>query len=116
MFPIEFIVFFTLLKKITYNELPILALAAFGTFFAGYHYYLHFMSWVMKNDSIMSFTNCSVGGILPSCTDPAGVVIFGWLTIPFMALVIFVTIMWLSILAMMNRRQAETVTEVHHGI
>ncbi len=96
MFPIEFIVATTLIKKTYGNHLTIGGLSVFGIFFAGYHYYLHFKSWVLGQDV---FSSCSMGGILPSCTDPAGVVIFGWLTIPFMALVIFITIFWLAILA-----------------
>lgn len=96
MFPIEFIVTVTLIKKIYGNHLATGALSVFGIFFAGYHYFLHYKSWVLKEDV---FSSCSVGGILPSCTDPAWVVIFGWLTIPFMALIIFISIFWLSILA-----------------
>lgn len=99
MFPIDIIVLSALANKITKIQKPISVLALFGTFFAGYHYYLHFQSWVLKNENVVSLTPCSVGGILPSCTDPAGVLLFGFLTIPFMALVIFLAILWLCFLA-----------------
>lgn len=103
MFPIEFITISAIIKKSRGVHLAIGLLASFGIFFAGYHYYLHFNTWVMKNNDIMSFTSCGQGGILPSCTDPAGVVIFDFLTIPFMALVIFILILWLVFLA--SRRE-----------
>ncbi len=99
MFPIDFIAISAIRNKIPKIHKPIAILASLGAFFAGYHYYLHFQSWVMKNDNILSFTSCDVGGILPSCTDPAGVVIFDFLTIPFMALCIFILILWMCFLA-----------------
>lgn len=80
-------------------HLAIGLLAGFGTFFAGYHYYLHFTSWVLKDENILNFTSCSQGGILPSCTDSSGVLIFDFITIPFMSLVIFLMILWLVFLA-----------------
>lgn len=47
MFPIEIIVFASIFQKIRGNSLAIGILAAFGIFFAGYHYFLHFKSWVL---------------------------------------------------------------------
>lgn len=99
MFPIDILAISAVTNKIPKIHKPILILAAFGTFFAGYHYWLHFQSWVLKSDNIMSMTSCAQGGILPSCTDPSGVVIFDFLTIPFMALVVFVFILWMGFLA-----------------
>lgn len=96
MFPIEFVVFWSLMRKIRGNEAIIMSLSAFGIFFASYHYYLHFQSWVLKQ---AISTPCEMWGILPSCADPAGVVLWGFLTIPFMALLVFLSIFalaWLS--------------------
>lgn len=108
MFPIEFVVASSLIMKSRGNSLAIFLLAIFGTFFAGYHYFLHFQSWVLKQEWL-SFSNCTMGGILPSCTDPAGVLIFGFLTIPFMALVIFATILWLSFLALRSHSKNKNI-------
>lgn len=57
MFPIEFVVFWSLMRKIRGNEPIIMSLSAFGIFFASYHYYLHFQSWVLKKAII---TPCEV--------------------------------------------------------
>lgn len=99
MFPLELLVLATIIKKIKGNHLAIGFIAGFGTIIASYHYWLHFQSWVLGNDNVTSITSCSAGGILPSCVDPAGVVIFDFLTIPFMALSIFILILWLAFLA-----------------
>lgn len=96
MFPIDVIVLVTLYYQTKTNHVIIGILASFGTFFAGYHYYYHFRGWVLGE---MVSLPCSIWGLLPACTDHSGVLQFGFITIPFMALVIFVTILWLSYLA-----------------
>lgn len=107
MFPLEFIALWSVFRGIRGNHGSILGLAAFGIFFAGYHYYLHFQSWILKNDVVeLGLTSCNTGGILPSCTDPAGVVIWGFLTIPLMALIAFIAIFWLAFLASRTRDMA----------
>lgn len=96
MFPIEFVVFWSLIRQIRGNELIIMSLSVFGIFFASYHYYLHFTSWVLGQ---AISTPCEMGGILPSCADPAGVVLWGFFTIPLMALLVFISIFilaWIS--------------------
>jgi disulfide bond formation protein DsbB len=58
----------------------IAVLAALNLFLAGYHYYYHFQRYVMEN--ILSLP-CS-GGLLPACTE-AGVISFGFVTMPLMS-------------------------------
>ncbi len=96
MFPIDIIVLVSLYYKTKTNHMIIGILSAFGIFFAGYHYYYHFRGWVLGE--IVSLP-CSVGGLLPACTDNNGILQFGFITIPFMALVVFITILWLSYVA-----------------
>jgi disulfide bond formation protein DsbB len=101
MFPIDIIVLVSLYYKTRTNHVIIGILAAFGTFFAGYHYYYHFRGWVLGE--IVSLP-CSVGGLLPACTDNNGILQFGFITIPFMALIVFLTILWLSYVAHQTKK------------
>ena len=95
MFPIDFIVIGTLWSKVKKNEYIIGALALVGGLFAAVHYYFHYQVAVL--DNILSLP-CSSVGIIPSCTETP-VLIWGFITIPLMALVVFVTIVWLAFLA-----------------
>lgn len=96
MFPIDVIVLISLFYGIRKNHIIILILALFGSFFAGYHYYYHFQWWVLWR--IVELP-CTVWGLLPACTDNNWVFVFWFLTIPGMALLIFLTIILLSGLA-----------------
>jgi disulfide bond formation protein DsbB len=96
MFPIDIIVLVSLYYKTRTNHVIMGILSAFGIFFAGYHYYYHFRGWVLGE---MVSLPCSVGGLLPACTDNNGVLQFGFVTIPLMALIVFLTILWLSYIA-----------------
>ena len=96
MFPIDIIVLVSLYYKTRTNHMIIGILSAFGIFFAGYHYYYHFRGWVLGE--IVSLP-CSVGGLLPACTDNNGILQFGFVTIPLMALIVFIAILWLSYVA-----------------
>jgi disulfide bond formation protein DsbB len=58
MFPIDIIVLVSLYYKTRTNHVIIGILAAFGTFFAGYHYYYHFRGWVLGEAVSLP---CSVG-------------------------------------------------------
>ena len=95
MFPIDIVILVALWYKTKHSEVTTGILAAFGTFFAGYHYYYHYQVIVLDNPLAMP---CSSIGILPSCTD-SPVLVFEFITIPLMALVVFVSILWLSFLA-----------------
>jgi disulfide bond formation protein DsbB len=96
LFPIAIIVPVSLYWHIRYNHVLIAIMSALGLFFAGYHYYYHFQAWVLGNFLEMP---CETGGLLTACIDNAGVLNFGFVTIPFMGVVLFVTLIWLSYLA-----------------
>ena len=101
MFPIDIIVLVSLYYKTKTNHVIIGSLSAFGIFFAGYHYYYHFRGWVLGEAVSLP---CSVGGLLPACTDNNGILQFGFITIPLMALIIFITILWLSYVAHQSKK------------
>lgn len=101
MFPIDIIILVSLYYKTRTNHVIVGLLASFGIFFAGYHYYYHFRGWVL-NEAIS--LPCSIGGLLPACTDNNGILQFGFITIPFMALVVFITLLWVSYLAHQSRK------------
>lgn len=95
MFPIDVIVIVTLWKKIKHNEIIIAILAAIGAVFAAVHYYFHVQAILLENEVTLP---CSTVGIIPSCTE-SPVLVWGFVTIPLMALVVFIAILWLSYLA-----------------
>lgn len=95
MFPIDIIALTTVWYQTKNNETSIGILAAIGAVFAAVHYYFHVQVAVLGN--ILSLP-CSSVGIIPSCTETP-VLIFGFVTIPLMALIVFVTILWLVFLA-----------------
>jgi len=100
MFPIDFIVVGTLWSKVKMNEYIIGALAVVGGLFAAVHYYFHYQVAIL--DNILSLP-CSSLGIIPSCTETP-VLIWGFITIPLMALVVFLVILWLVFLARYSDR------------
>jgi hypothetical protein len=73
-------------------------LAAFGLFYASYHYYYHFQGFVLGNKLTIP---CSYGGLLPACTS-SPILVFGFVTIPFMAIMIFGSLLILSFFAYSN--------------
>lgn len=95
MFPIEIVSLGSIMLEIKRNEYIIGALASIGTAFAGYHYYYHYQVAVQGHDLTMP---CSSIGIVPSCTETS-VMVFGFVTIPLMALIAFLSILWLVFLA-----------------
>lgn len=102
LFPITIIVPVSLYYHIRHNHVVTGILAIIGGFFASYHYYYHFQAWVLGNFLEMP---CETGGLLPACVDNEGVLNFGFVTIPFMGVVLFLTIVWLSYLAHQKARQ-----------
>jgi disulfide bond formation protein DsbB len=66
IFPIDIVVIVSLWKKIRGNHFITGLLGMGGLFFASYHYYYHFMSYVMGQAVSMP---CEVGGLLPACTS-----------------------------------------------
>lgn len=101
IFPIDIVVIVTLLKKIRGNHLTTGILALIGLFFAGYHYYYHFIGWVLK---LPVYLPCEQGGLLPACTDHDGVLTFGFVTIPGMAVCVLTAMVWLSYLASRTKK------------
>ena len=96
IFPIDIVILVSLWKKIRGNHIITWILACIGLFFAWYHYYYHFMGHVMGYAVSMP---CEVGWLLPACTSHEGVLIFGFITIPFMSVCVLLSMVWLSFLA-----------------
>jgi disulfide bond formation protein DsbB len=66
IFPIDIVVIVSLWKRIKGNHLITGLLATGGLFFALYHYYYHFLAWVLDVSVILP---CDQGGLLPACTS-----------------------------------------------
>ncbi len=96
IFPIDIIIIVSLWKRIRGNHIITGLLAIGWLFFAVYHYYYHFLAWVLDVSVILP---CDQGGLLPACTSHEGVLTFGFITIPFMSVSILFSIVWLSWLA-----------------
>lgn len=110
MFPLEIIVITSLLTKNKLNHYLIGFMATVGALFSIDHYSEHFERYVLGSPSLEP---CS-----PILTDPlcglAPTVTFGFITIPFMALITFVTIIWISYLAFQKIRRVENTPEETH--
>lgn len=100
MFPIDVIVLTAIAFREKATHISIGILATIGALFAGYHYYYHFQIFVLERTLSLP---CDGYGTLPACTS-SPIVVFGFVTIPLMALVIFLTIIWLAVLAAAAQR------------
>ena len=96
IFPIDIVALTSVYMRNKMNHITIAILALFGAGIAAYHYYYHFQAWVLGN--VVSLP-CEQGGLLPGCIENNGVLTFGFVTIPFMALVVLLSIMWLCFIA-----------------
>jgi disulfide bond formation protein DsbB len=76
-----------------------LILSLFGLFYASYHYYYHYMGFVLGRKLELP---CSVGGLMPACTD-SPILIFGFITIPFMGIMVFGSILLITLLIIKNK-------------
>lgn len=103
MFPIEIIIAVTLWTKTRMNHLIVGLLAAIGLPIAAYHYYGHYQKYVAGNPFLLP---CSTNPLEPSCTL-SPIVTFGFITIPLMAVIVFVAILSLTYLA--HRKSKELV-------
>lgn len=103
MFPIEFIVLSSIIKKSRGNHFVITLLSIIGAAIAAYHYYDHLKLWVFKT-SLIGMQCTGAGG---SCSSTSGVMTFGFISLPGMALVVFLTIIFLAFLA--GRREKHTL-------
>ena len=95
LYPIEVITLVAVWKKTKEAHITVAILAAIGLFFATYHYYYHFQGFVLGNKLTLP---CSYGGLLPACTD-SPILVFGFITIPFMGILIFGSVLLLAWLA-----------------
>ena len=96
IFPIDIVALTSIYMRNKMNHITIAILALFGAGIAAYHYYYHFQAWVLGN--VVSLP-CEQGGLLPGCIENNGVLNYGFVTIPFMALVILTSIIWLCFLS-----------------
>lgn len=106
MFPIEFIVLFTIIFKIKNNHFAIASLASVGLIFSLYHYSVHFQKWILKSDNLLLATQCVANAWESSCASTTGVMAYGFFTIPLMAGSIFALIIWLCFLAHKNLKNS----------
>lgn len=95
MFPIDIVVVASIFLKIRKNQVITGVLAFIGFIFATVHYWYHYQSIILNRDVD---SGCSIIGIVPSCTE-SSVLIFGFVTIPLMAVFTFASLIWLSYLA-----------------
>lgn len=72
-------------KDYEFVRLPSIILSLIGAGIAGYHYYYHALSFFTTEAIMMP---CSAIGLVPSCTEKY-IIIFGYITIPYMALIAF---------------------------
>lgn len=105
MFPIEIIIAVTLWTKAKMNHLIVGIMAAIGLPIAAYHYYGHYQKYVAGNPFLLP---CSTNPLEPSCTL-SPIVTFGFITIPFMAVVVFTAILWLTYLAHKKSQTSDTL-------
>lgn len=95
LYPIEVITLVAVWRKTKEAHITVAILAAIGLFFASYHYYYHFQGFVLGNKLTLP---CSYGGLLPACTD-SPILVFGFITIPFMGVLIFSSVLLLAWIA-----------------
>jgi disulfide bond formation protein DsbB len=95
LYPVSVITLVALWYKTRETHVTVAILAAFGLWYALYHYYYHFQGFVLGNTLTLP---CSYGGLMPACTD-SPILVFGFATIPFMGIMVFGSILMLSGLA-----------------
>lgn len=98
MFPIEVIVLSSIWKKIKGNHTAIAALSVLGAGFAAYHYLDHLKRYVFYKNEFIAQMTCSVNGG-ESCSSTSGIMAFGFLSLPGMALIVFLVILALCFFA-----------------
>jgi disulfide bond formation protein DsbB len=100
LYPTSVITLVALWFKTRETHVTVAILSALGLYIACYHYYYHFQGYVLgKTLSIP----CSFGGLLPSCTN-SPILVFGFVTIPFMGIMIFASLLILTFCAFTTQR------------
>lgn len=92
LFPIAIVGFVAAWYRTKEAHVIIGILAFIGLFYAAYHYYLHFQGLVLGNPLAVP---CSSGGLLPACGD-SPILTFGFVTIPFMGILVFINLLILA--------------------
>jgi disulfide bond formation protein DsbB len=100
LYPTSVITLVALWFKTRETHVTVAILSALGLYIACYHYYYHFQGYVLgKTLSIP----CSFGGLLPACTN-SPILVFGFVTIPFMGIMIFASLLILTFCAFTTQR------------
>lgn len=92
LYPIVVISFVGFWKRTIETHVTTAILASLGLFYACYHYYYHFQGFVLGNKLSLP---CSYGGLMPACTD-SPVFVFGFVTIPFMGVMVFGSLLMIA--------------------
>lgn len=100
MFPIEAVVFVALWYQQRYAHVTVAVLAFVGSLFALYHYWNHFQNLVLGKEVVLP---CGEIGLVPSCSE-FSFTIFGFMTIPGMALLAFISILILCFFAHVQQK------------
>lgn len=95
MFPIEIVIFIALYHKQKNAHITAAIFALIGGAIALHHYYNHFQNLVLNKEVILP---CGQIGLVPSCSE-FSFTVFGFMTIPGMALAAFVSILVLAFFA-----------------
>lgn len=105
LFPTSVIALVALWYKSREAHITIAILSIFGLFYAVYHYYYHFQGLVLGNTLTLP---CSSGGLLPACTN-SPILTFGFVTIPFMGILIFSSMLILAFFAHMKAKRDQEI-------
>ena len=103
LYPVSVITFVALWYRTRETHVTVGILALGGFWYACYHYYYHFQAFVLGKTLSLP---CSYGGLMPACTD-SPVLVFGFITIPFMGIMIFGSMLIVSGLAYVASKRLE---------
>lgn len=105
MFPLDIIILVTLWTKTKTNHFIIGLMAVIGLPISAYHYYGHYQKYVAGNPFLLP---CSTNPLESACSN-SPIVTFGFITIPFMALIVFAALLWLAYLAYRKSSETENI-------
>lgn len=92
LYPVSVVTLVALWCKTRETHVTVAILALLGLYVACYHYYYHFQGYVLGRTLSIP---CSFGGLLPACTN-SPILVFGFITIPFMGMMVFGSLLMLS--------------------
>lgn len=108
LYPVSVITLVALWFRTREAHVTTAILAGFGLYIACYHYYYHFQGYVLGKTLSLP---CSYGGLLPACTKTP-VFVLGFVTIPFMGILVFGSFLILAWLAYKVRKQYNPTTNL----